>query len=208
MLWRHDIDMSPHRALRLATIEAAAGARTTYFVHLHSPFYNVLESPVRDRLRSIAVLGHEIGLHFDTGFDSGQSAAANVDGAIMRERDVLESLLGVSITTCSFHNPERDGILGLDADSYGGLLNTYGRSIGLRYTYVSDSNGYWRFRPLRALLASGAERLHVLTHPEWWTPTAMSPRDRVARCIRGRARAASRNYDAAIASSGRANIGR
>ena len=62
--------------------------------------------------------------------------------------------------------------------------------------YVSDSNGYWRFERLPEVLAAGAhERLHVLTHPEWWQEEAMSPRERILRCIAGRARRRGDRHD-------------
>lgn len=65
ILWRHDIDCSVHRALRLAEIESELGIRSTYFVQTGSMFYNALETEVRRRLHGIVSLGHDIGLHFD-----------------------------------------------------------------------------------------------------------------------------------------------
>ena len=50
------------------------------------------------------------------------------------------------------------------------------------------------------------ERLQVLTHPEWWVPDALSPRDRVARCVEGRASAALAGYDSALERFDRRNI--
>ena len=72
------------------------------------------------------------------------------------------------------------------ADRLAGLPNAYAAALEARYDYVSDSNGYWRFRRLDAVLADAdVERLHVLTHPEWWPPEAMSPRARLERSARG-----------------------
>lgn len=42
-LWRHDIDFSVHRAYKLAQIEAEKQIQSTFFIHLHSHFYNALE---------------------------------------------------------------------------------------------------------------------------------------------------------------------
>src|SRR4051812_26225051 len=62
VLWRHDIDMSPQRALALARMEAEEEVAATYLVLLHSEFYNALESSVVDVLRRIVDLGHHLGL--------------------------------------------------------------------------------------------------------------------------------------------------
>ena len=89
------------------------------------------------------------------------------------------------------------------------MLHAGARSIRDGYAYVSDSNGYWRFERLAEVVAAGAhERLHVLTHPEWWQQQAMSPRERILRCIDGRGRAAEATYDALLADNGRVNVGR
>jgi hypothetical protein len=67
------------------------------------------------------------------------------------------------------------------------MTNVYASRIKDRYAYVSDSNGYWRHERLADVVESGEhERLHVLTHPEWWQPEPMSPRARLERCLEGR----------------------
>jgi len=49
------------------------------------------------------------------------------------------------------------------------------------------------------------ERLHVLTHPEWWQPEAMAPRDRIVRCVEGRAAYTLRDYDEQLVRGNREN---
>jgi hypothetical protein len=49
-------------------------------------------------------------------------------------------------------------------------------------------------------------RLHVLTHPEWWTPEAMSPRERVVRSVDGRRESTLRAYDQLLERNNRANL--
>src|ERR1700753_465216 len=71
-LWRHDIDFSVHRALRLATIEAEESVRATYFVLLHSSFYNALEPEVAARIREIAGFGHDLAIHIDPASYAGR----------------------------------------------------------------------------------------------------------------------------------------
>ena len=203
VLWRHDVDYSVHRALRLAEIEAEAGVRSTYFLHLHSAFYNLLERPVFERAQRLLEHGHWLGLHFDAGFRDG----GDMESEMAAERDLLERLFGRAVEVVSFHNPEATGVESIGDERLAGMVNAYGDAIRERYSYVSDSNGYWRYRRLGDVLeAADEKRLHVLTHPEWWQAEPMSPRDRIARCAEGRAQAALAGYDELLALSGRDNI--
>jgi hypothetical protein len=88
------------------------------------------------------------------------------------------------------------------------MVNTYGAGLRKNFTYCSDSNGYWRFRRLQDVLEQAEdEKLHVLTHPVWWVPDVMSPRERLARCIDGRRDFQHRFYDQTLADYGRENVG-
>lgn len=205
ILWRHDIDVSVHRALALARIEHNEGVRATYFVYLHSRFYNAFEDAIVERLRAIAALGHELGIHFDPHFSAGRSASPA--SAVDAEAAALESLTGSKVVAVSFHDPDAHGWTVIRDDDIAGRVSAYGRTIGERFGYCSDSNGYWRFAPLSEELTSGRHaRLHVLTHPEWWVPAPMSPRARIARAIDGRAAFMAARYDAALAELDRTNL--
>jgi hypothetical protein len=206
VLWRHDIDMSVHRAYRLAHMEAERNVRATYFVLLHSPFYSALERPVVDRLRSIARLGHFMGLHFEVEIYDGIESTSSLAANLQREKTWLEDLLGVGVNAVSFHNPGIGRSQEYDADSYAGMTNAQGRRLRRDYIYLSDSNGYWRFQQPTEVILKAPTRLHLLTHPEWWTPSAMSPRARVRRCIRGRSRNAGTYYDELLLREGRCNV--
>lgn len=208
VLWRHDVDASPHRAVRMAAIEAEQGARSVYCFLLHSSFYNLLERGVADKAREALDFGHGLGLHFDTAFYDGRLAGDRLHALVGREAALLQELLDRPVEVVSFHNPDVADDLGHDSDLLGGLQNAYGRTVRERYTYVSDSNGYWRFRRLIDVLQQGSHpRLHVLTHPEWWTPTPLPPRERIVRCVEGRAAATLDDYDRLLAAAGRRNIG-
>ena len=205
VLWRHDIDMSVHRALALARIERDEDARATYFVHLHSAFYNAFEAGIVERLREIVALGHELGLHFDPQF--GGLKPADHDAlvrAVSHERDVLQDAVGAPVVAVSFHDPDVAGFTDIHDDRLAGLVNAYGDRLRKNFVYCSDSNGYWRFTPIRDVLQQpGHDRLQVLTHPEWWVPEPMSPRARVARAIDGRAASVARRYDEMLRAAGR-----
>ena len=88
-----------------------------------------------------------------------------------------------------------------------GRINAYGDDIKARYRYVSDSNGLWRFDSAFDVIAEQqSERLHVLTHPVWWTPTPLPPRERVMRALLGRASRLMSSYDRELREAGRPNV--
>jgi hypothetical protein len=86
----------------------------------------------------------------------------------------------------------------------GGMLNVYSSYFQKNVPYVSDSNGYWRFKRLKEVLTSATEPcLQVLTHPEWWQEKLMSPKEKVWRCIDGRAESTKALYLKNLAEAGR-----
>lgn len=207
VIWRHDVDFSMHRAARLAEIEAGEGTVATYFVNPRCIFYNLLEPEVARLLVRIRDLDHEIGLHFDaSAYDVETWTADAIGEALARERSILEAILAAPVRSVSWHNPDLSNLLDFDADEIGGLVNAYGRTLRRDYAYCSDSNGYWRYSPMAEVIAACHPRLHLLTHPEWWTPEPMSPSARIDRAIMGRARAVRRDYDALLVRGGRRNI--
>ena len=40
-IWRHDVDMSPQRSLKLAEIEYQLGIKANYYLMIGSRFYNI-----------------------------------------------------------------------------------------------------------------------------------------------------------------------
>lgn len=205
VLWRHDVDYSLNRSLRLAEIEREAGVAATYFVNPHCEFYNLLEKNQRRICRRLVELGHDIGLHFDAEYhdveDEGQLARL-----VAAEAALLADICGTVIKVFSFHNPT-DFLLSCERDAYGGLINCYSASFKARLAYCSDSNGYWRFRRLRDVLEQASDpRLQVLTHPGWWQESPAPPRQRIFRSVYGRANAVMKSYDSVLASHGRENL--
>lgn len=207
VLWRHDIDVSPHRALRLAHLECERGLKATYFFLLHSEFYNCMEAGTRDIMRGIAELGHDVGLHFDAAFYPPIGDLETLERRIRWEADAIADLAGRAPVAVSFHNPTPEQLARFDQPRLGGLVNAYGRPLRERYRYISDSNGYWRFHRLHEVLSARQDAaLHVLTHPEWWTPDERSPRDRIMRAVEGRAARVMQSYDAFLEAQGRENV--
>lgn len=65
MIIRHDIDFSLEKALEIAQLEYNMGVKSTYFVLISSPFYNLYSDANSVIIKSILGYGHKIGLHFD-----------------------------------------------------------------------------------------------------------------------------------------------
>lgn len=177
LILRHDVDYSIEKAVRIAELEAELGLRSTYFILLGGPFYNVLAPKGRQALRRIASLGHEIGLHFDTSAYPDDSAAARANFAA--ERDLLAASSGVPVRSASQHNPSDKNPLDL-----GGLveLDAYAPALMTRYRYVSDSCMRWRSETPLDLIESGAD-VYFLTHPIWWTTPGQSLYGRLAHAL-------------------------
>jgi len=144
LLLRHDVDLSLEAALRMARLEADAGARATYFLMTESVFYN-LASPVGVRaVEELRALGHAVGLH-------AVWPRADPDG---RFDPVV-----------AWHNPDPEYI----SAPVDGLANVMEPRFFDPSWYRSDSNQRWRHGcPHDALARGKFERLQLLVHPEIW----------------------------------------
>jgi hypothetical protein len=199
------VEFSLNRALSLAQIEAEEGVESTYFIRTRGDGYSLLEATQKNLIHSIMQLGHNIGLHLEVS-DNPIETIGDLEDCLARDKKLIESELGVTISCFSFHNPT-DEMLSFSADTYMGLNNVYAKRYFSEVAYASDSNGYWRFQPLSEVLVDPSiTRLQVLTHPEWWVPQAISPFERVKRAAEGRASALLLRYEDEIIKSGRENI--
>lgn len=204
LLWRHDIDFSLNRSFRLAAINSEHSIHSTFFVQLHSPFYNLFELSQAKLLRSISRMGHDIGIHFDAAF-YGDVAQNKLDYSISWEADVVAELIGQRPVAVSFHNPT-ERLLKLGTPTLGGLVNAYSDRLMAEAKYCSDSNGYWRYERLADVVVDESNhRLQVLTHPGWWLEEPAPPRQRIQRAVSGRARATMEDYDRTLRDAGRQN---
>ena len=195
-LWRHDIDFSLNRALKLAEIENACGVRATYFIHLHSIFYNPFEIDQAKIIQKIISLGHWIGLHFEPHFYLATEENIEWKKHIEFERYLLKQISKTDINSVSFHNPDVNGWENFNEEKVCSMINTYSNYISKNYYYISDSNGYWRYKNLIIEINNSLnDKIHILTHPGHWQEKAMSPNDRIKRCLDGRARKAMNEYN-------------
>ena len=208
VIWRHDIDFSVHRALKMAIIEAEHGIISTYFFYFHSCWYNLLEDEVYKIGKKIIELGHKIGLHFDPSFyNLNISETDRFIKYINIEKGLLMDLFETDVQAFSFHNPDTGGgWMTFEDFNVSGMINTYSKFLKDNFTYCSDSNGYWRYKRLECVLKGNDKKLHILLHPEWWVPNAMPPRARIERCIEGRKNKSICIYDNILREMGRVNV--
>lgn len=170
-LLRHDCDNDLVASARMAEIEAEEGVSSTYFVMLRSAMYNLLAPPHGALVRRILSLGHRLGLHFDESVVAGMPDD-RVTVEVDREREWLQAEFGQPIEVVSFHQP---GVRILEGRVRLSCVNTYDRRDMAGFHYTSDSNLAFRGGDPIDLFGGGRHpHLHVLIHPEWWTPTAMT----------------------------------
>jgi hypothetical protein len=141
---RHDVDLSLDAALRMAELEAEAGARATYFLMTESVFYNLASVVGRGALERLRALGHRVGLH------------AVYPSARLDER--FDPVL-------AWHNPDPEYM----SAPVEGAVNVMEARYFDPERYRSDSNQRWRHGCPHEQLAAGAfPWLQLLVHPEIW----------------------------------------
>lgn len=179
---RHDIDYSPENALIMAKIEEKLKVKSTYYIMLHSEYYNILEKHNTNIILEILSLGHDIGLHFDPSFYNIKKESA-LENKITLEREFLEKIFGIEMYSFSFHNTN-NFILSCKKSHYAGLLNNYNSYFQNELDYCSDSYGIWRFnRMFEVITNPKVKKLQILTHPVLWSEKPMPPHKRVYSSI-------------------------
>jgi hypothetical protein len=200
---RHDLDTSVHRALAIAEIEAELDVFSTYFLFPRSLYYNILNPEIKNLVTRILAMGHKMALHFDVSMDY---ELANLHTLLLHEKGIIENEFAAPAEAVSFHLAGNFPSRLPKETIVAGMVNAYSVEMQQRYKYVSDSNGVWRFDRWEELIdASKYPSLHILIHPEWWTPQQMTPRKRLQRAIDGYAHEMGNWYDELTKSSGRPN---
>jgi hypothetical protein len=153
LLLRHDVDLSLAAALRLAELEAEAGAEATYFLMTRSVFYNLDSEEGERALTRLRELGHRVGLH-----------------AVHPHLDLDERFDPV----VAWHNPDPDHM----REPLDGAVNVMQSPWFDPDHYRSDSNQQWRSGcPHEELAVGRFEWLQLLTHPEIWAYPGASMRE-------------------------------
>lgn len=164
---RHDIDTSLEKAAEMAKLEYNMGVKSTYFVLLGTRFYNVAERKHNKLIEEILNYGHEIGLHFDEqNYETG-GGVYNIESLVLRETEMLSTLLDKKIMTVSMHRPSKE-TLNADYEFSGKIINSYGSKFFNDYKYISDSRRRWRENAEEIIKSGEYSKLHILTHAFWY----------------------------------------
>ena len=173
-LLRHDVDIDASAALAMAKLEYEVGVKSTYFYMLRSPVYNIFSRFNHRMVEGVLELGHEVGLHYDQGFDVKRGLTPEeTKEQIDHEVFCLERLFGISISAVSFHQPG-ESVLNGKIDT-GKLVNTYDKKRLHEFSYYSDSNRCFSLSEsgeekdmIRSFNNDTLGRIQLLIHPVWW----------------------------------------
>lgn len=161
LLIRHDVDITPWSALRMAELEHSLGVHTTYYYRLHAPFYNLMDGAVLDSVRAVAGMGHEVGLHYEPGFflERGMDPVAGTRSDLR----TFEDLLGCRTHTIAQHQPAAGPVLADISDRH---PCAYQPALVRDLPYFGDSGFHWREGCVCTKF--DRRRLHTLIHPHSW----------------------------------------
>jgi len=205
VLWRHDVDVSLRAAEYLANLDGEYQARSNFFVNLNSDTYNARSSSGRKSIAAISELGHRIDVHLDSRYYGGFETSTKLEDCLYHETDVFLKEFGLNVETFSFHNPSTEDLVHTEA-KYAGLFNCYSELLRSSVPYISDSNGYWRFRSISEFVSSEkGSIIQILTHPEWWSDVSLAPRERISRALILDVQDHLTDYDNALRSAVREN---
>lgn len=159
LILRHDVDTDLGLALKLAELENKLGIKATYFILLFNNFYNPLSPSNREIIAKIKLLGHEIGLHWD----SRDYQKPNWEGWFKTNLKILSEIAGETIISASQHEPISTPKMNVDRLV---VNETYSDKFR-EFIYVSDSSMNWRQYSPWELIAKN-ENIQFLAHPLWW----------------------------------------
>lgn len=167
VLLRHDVDVSIEWALELAEVEHQLGIQSTFFIRLHSIFYNPIEDANIKRMNRLSQMGFEIGIHQELWkFTNDMQSAVEL---LRSERRLMEILLQREILGVATHlpnwntfrmNPEFLSATGFSYRPGNGAFNEGA-------LFVSDSNSRWKSFSLEEAIER-ADKVLANIHPVWW----------------------------------------
>lgn len=191
-LLRHDVDLSPERALAMARTEASRGIQATYFFSVTAPVYDLLDPGTRRVLEAIEREGHDVGLHFDVRehWDERPDDTELRD-AIRGEAESLDRLVSGAVETVSFHDPPAWVL----EESVEGFTSALEPRFAAGLALVSDANQRWREADP---FADGLPRtVQLVVHPGLWHDHERDAADIVEEADR-RTRSELRRYVATL----------
>jgi len=153
LLLRHDVDLSLDAAVRMAEVEAEAGAWSTWFLMTRSVFYNLASHEGERAVARLRELGGRVAHH-----------------AVWPHVDLDDRFEHV----VAWHNPDPDYMTA----PVDGAENVMSGRWFVQGHYRSDSNQHWRQGcPHEELERGEAEWLQLLIHHEIWVYEGQTMRE-------------------------------
>jgi hypothetical protein len=161
IILRHDVDFDIEAAYQLALIEFDCGIRSTFFILTTCYTYNPCSAINREKLKKMADMGFEIGLHFDPTIYDGV-CTKTLEQYVAKEADILTSISQKPVKSISLHNPSVHGQYPL----FEGYCNAYSNRIFSDSCYLSDSRMDFRGKnPYEFVLNVTKHPVQLLLHP-------------------------------------------
>lgn len=178
---RHDIDMDIYKAYEFARFELQLGVRSTYFLLLGSNFYNVYTKSNLNLINEMLSMGHEIGLHFDETKYPLNSGYNEFVSYVEEELYVLGRMLGINIKSVSMHRPSKSTLS--NNYEFSSAINSYSNEFFCDFKYISDSRMAWKEDVFSIIKNGDYEKLHILTHPIWYSRKLGTTREKLLDLI-------------------------
>lgn len=168
IILRHDIDFSLENALTFAYIENDLNIKSTYFIRLHSKYYNPLELKNYNIIKLIKSLGHEISFHQEPDF--AYLNHSDPDKYVLDQIQSFNLLFQTNIKGISTHEPARRGIqiTPKNIKKFGLEYESYFPCFTKQMKYISDSGARWREGCMSEWIKKEEPKLYINTHPFWW----------------------------------------
>lgn len=173
LLLRHDVDYCLSSAAAMGAIERAMGVSSTWFILVRSPLFNPFGADEAEVLQSLRLGGGRIGLQFDASYYGGfvHDLSALEDMA-KGEIAALELASAGPVVAVSFHKPPP--LLRDYEGCFAGRPHTSEPRFMRDILYCSDTLAKFSFGdPLHHARQTGGCAMQLLTHPIWWSESAM-----------------------------------
>lgn len=159
VLWRHDIDNHLEHAVRMASMELAAGIHAIYYLHAETPEYDRTSERFHEVIEHVLTCGHEVGTHVDLKVPRHETISD--EWLIEACEKQVETLAAWPVgRRISFHRPPQD-VVWRHIPGFEHALSPFWRN-----RYSSDSR--YRFRTNPEDLLRGSGHVQINLHPCWW----------------------------------------
>ncbi len=167
ILLRHDVDVSLEDALEMAELEYELQVCSTFFVRLHSGFYNLFDHENINRVKRLIGMGFEIGLHQELWkFTTELDFAVEL---LRHEKALVETVFGIKVKGLAIHLPKLNPFkISPEFLEETGFKYRPGSEIFNRDAiFISDSNQQWKRYSFADALGQ-CDKILANIHPVWW----------------------------------------